>query len=52
MVTKRPTTTGGSAMPVLMMLTTNLLPENLERATVVPKEIPINKLIRVAVPET
>jgi hypothetical protein len=52
MVTKRPTTTGGSAMPVLMRLTTILLPGNFERATVVPIDIPMNKLIRVADPDT
>jgi hypothetical protein len=39
-------------MPVLMRLTTILLPGNLERATVVPIDIPINKLMRVADPDT
>jgi hypothetical protein len=52
MVTKRPTTTGGRPMPVLMRLTANFFPGNLESATAVPTEIPINKLMNVAVPET
>jgi hypothetical protein len=52
MVTKRPTTTGGSPMPVLMRLTVNRLPGNLESAMVVPMEIPMNRLISVAVPDT
>jgi hypothetical protein len=52
MVTKRPTTTGGRAMPVLIILTTILLPGNLERATVAPIDIPMNKLTKVADPDT
>jgi hypothetical protein len=39
-------------MPVLMRLTTILLPGNFERATVVPIDIPMNKLMRVADPDT
>jgi hypothetical protein len=35
-----------------MRLTTILLPGNFERATVVPIDIPMNKLIRVADPDT
>jgi hypothetical protein len=36
---------------VLIRLTTILLPVNLERATVTPIDIPMKRLIRVAVPE-
>ena len=52
MVTKRPTTTGGSPMPVLIMLTTICRPGNRVRATAVPDEMPRKRLTRVAVPET
>ena len=52
MVTKSPTTTGGSAIPVLMRLTTRCLPGNCVNATTVPMDIPIKRLINVAVPET
>jgi len=51
-VTKRPTTTGGRPMPVLIRLTTILFPINLERATATPTDIPIKRLTRVAIPET
>jgi hypothetical protein len=51
-VTKSPTTTGGRAIPVLMRLTTNLRPGNCVRATTVPTDIPKNRLMNVAVPET
>jgi hypothetical protein len=39
-------------MPVLIRLTTILFPINLERATVTPVDIPIKRLMRVAIPET
>jgi hypothetical protein len=39
-------------MPVLIKLTTILLPGNFERATVVPIDIPMNKLMSVADPDT
>ena len=49
---KRPTTTGGRPIPVLIRLTTNCLPGNLDRATAVPAEIPTTMLISVASPDT
>ena len=52
MVTNRPTTTGGSAMPVLIRLTTILLPGNRVSATEAPTVIPMMRLINVAVPDT
>jgi hypothetical protein len=52
MVTKRPTTTGGRAIPVLIKLTTIFFPVNLERATATPTDIPKKRLIRVAIPDT
>ena len=39
-------------MPVLIRLTTILFPINLERATATPTDIPIKRLMRVAIPET
>jgi hypothetical protein len=39
-------------MPVLMILTATLLPGNEDRATIVPVEMPRNRLISVADPET
>jgi hypothetical protein len=51
-VTKRPTTTGGRAIPVFMMLTRILLPGNLERAMATPTDTPSTRLIKVAVTDT
>ena len=51
MVTKRPTTTGGNPMPVLIMLMTSLFPGKLFNATTVPTETPKNRLMNVAVPD-
>ena len=51
MVTKRPTTTGGNPMPVLIMLITSLFPGKLFNATAVPTETPKNRLMKVAVPD-
>src|SRR5512142_2383935 len=51
MATNRPTTTGGSPMPVLTMLSRNARPGNLPSASSVPSGRPISRLRHVAAPE-
>jgi hypothetical protein len=51
-VTNNPTTTGGKPIPVLIKLMTSLLPQKLVKATAVPMETPMNRLMNVAVPDT
>ncbi len=51
-VTKRPTTTGGSPIPVLTTLTTNFLPGNRVSATIIPVETPNPTEMSVAIPDT
>jgi len=51
MDTTSPTTTGGSAMPVLTRLIQNFRVGNLPNANRVPDGMPINRLIKVARPE-
>ncbi len=50
--THRPTTTGGSAMPVLMRLRKQPFPRNSPKASQVPNGSPITRLIPVAIPDT
>jgi hypothetical protein len=50
--TTRPTTTGGNAIPVLMMLKMNERPRKFPKASHVPDGRPINKLMTVATAET